>query len=1404
MKKTFRKLFSVAVAASMIFSGVGVSLFPSAETEPQTSAISEYSTTNDYDFTGDVVSYYHTGDLTTYMYCCAEKNDGNGANNNRWYPSVARYLGSKVEVITNGGIDNSACAKIHQARPVEAPYPAYIKIYDSHTYSTGIKTFENIKVMYEPLKNTRFKITFKYKRMAELTTDVTLSMRASTNVNTSESAKDHDRLGDFYTISAGNPDSDWQTAEGYFSVGDKDYKELFIIFSHAGSNNISTNIYIDDVQVDIARDININNFDDALNITNPIKYKDEGGYATWMARPDYADKDVDWNQWHFRLLSLNFVIEDGNGVEDSYGARIRTIKTEPSTYLKLYDDREDLSAWLPDAMFKPKQNTKYKLTFKYRVAKTFDTDVVFSVLGDTTSNDGPTLSNLLKLGKIFTLPANTAVSDEWKTAEGYFTTGATAYKELDFIVTSSKEYVQYNGLYIDDITVESVGTASQVNIVLHNYNSDGSDRTVTVNDDSELADLQIPDSEDKDFIGWYLDETFTTPAPSILSGITDLWAKWSTEPRTYVNSYDDPTICYGVHDSVATILYKNQSMKDIGFDWNKYHCRYLSSQILIEDGVGENGTRGARVLKAKANGSNWPANIKIYHSVNGDVANRFTLDKNFASFAPKKNTMYKVTFKYKVTEKLTQDLIFSLYGNTKLEDANDLKTTTDTLGTVYTIKAETEASETWKMAEGTITIGAQDYKELYLSVSSISEYINPGIYIDNITFTERLDVNYVSFETNGGVELDPIPFTADSPIALPLPKREGYMFAGWYNDSTLTESFNSANIQSADFKLYAKWESLREDSNELNTGFENDEYGSKKPYQLSNVNDNNKTKDVIWQSNDSANAADGDGYLSFNTTGKVNLETETLSAAAIMNKNGSYYQVVAGQRYKVTFDLYADYAHFVVFGISDRTPNLGLKSSDLKVLTTIRYHTEIDYSAEQWGTLVGSFKAEKTGKLYIATYGNEDNKGTLVNIDNLKVELLTESEASQVRFYTEDGNKLISSQFGLAGEPLLTPSISDYSKENYMFNGWRDDNGKQYIDAVFPTKDMDLFISYVPKETIGEVTPDWSSKKIFNFDKNTERAAAFYADGLNSYTAMSGLYLVGNDPEGAHSGSAYYKFLDAGHWYKEYYRRMKVFDPDSPGNLVYLEPHSVYRVNFWLKIDYSYQTALHVATMTIDGREILSTSLVDVFVDADIEDDYGMWKNYQGEIMTGDDPSALAFVLTAGYMTASLDDISVEYLRQVTITYDSNGGSEVEPQKWMLYDYAIAPDDPVREGYEFVGWFTDKELTKEYDFVKTEVPGDITLYAKWIPIVEEKDEYITITEYIYTEKEVENEIPDKELDEQIVYNNDDKIAAKNNTDTIVENPSPNVALIIIIAASVLLISCGVVVTVVLIRRKKKN
>ncbi|MDR2866919.1 MAG: InlB B-repeat-containing protein [Methanomassiliicoccaceae archaeon] len=64
------------------------------------------------------------------------------------------------------------------------------------------------------------------------------------------------------------------------------------------------------------------------------------------------------------------------------------------------------------------------------------------------------------------------------------------------------------------------------------------------------------------------------------------------------------------------------------------------------------------------------------------------------------------------------------------------------------------------------------------------------------------------------------------------------------------------------------------------------------------------------------------------------------------------------------------------------------------------------------------------------------------------------------------------------------------------------------------------------------------------------------------------------------------------------------------------------------------------------------------------------------------------------------------------VTYNSNGGSDIADEWVMIGNPATEPDDPVKDGFIFGGWYTDETLENAWDFADP-VTGEMTLFAKW-------------------------------------------------------------------------------------------
>ena len=75
--------------------------------------------------------------------------------------------------------------------------------------------------------------------------------------------------------------------------------------------------------------------------------------------------------------------------------------------------------------------------------------------------------------------------------------------------------------------------------------------------------------------------------------------------------------------------------------------------------------------------------------------------------------------------------------------------------------------------------------------------------------------------------------------------------------------------------------------------------------------------------------------------------------------------------------------------------------------------------------------------------------------------------------------------------------------------------------------------------------------------------------------------------------------------------------------------------------------------------------------------------------------------------------IDVKYdLDNHTLTFETNGGSAIDPVTVRHGNAVARPADPTKDKYTFIGWYVDPEFSAKYDFA-TVLEADKTIYAKF-------------------------------------------------------------------------------------------
>lgn len=125
--------------------------------------------------------------------------------------------------------------------------------------------------------------------------------------------------------------------------------------------------------------------------------------------------------------------------------------------------------------------------------------------------------------------------------------------------------------------------------------------------------------------------------------------------------------------------------------------------------------------------------------------------------------------------------------------------------------------------------------------------------------------------------------------------------------------------------------------------------------------------------------------------------------------------------------------------------------------------------------------------------------------------------------------------------------------------------------------------------------------------------------------------------------------------------------------------------------------------------------------------------------LTQTDSKTLTATLRNDVINLTYENVQMRFLKKLyfTVTFDTTGGSEVEAVSVLNGKSVSKPvSDPTREGYVFLGWYTDAQFTSPYLFGAQPVTGDLTLYARWAQTTPGEAEYTISYDLGYDGEEI--------------------------------------------------------------------
>ncbi len=279
-----------------------------------------------------------------------------------------------------------------------------------------------------------------------------------------------------------------------------------------------------------------------------------------------------------------------------------------------------------------------------------------------------------------------------------------------------------------------------------------------------------------------------------------------------------------------------------------------------------------------------------------------------------------------------------------------------------------------------------------------------------------------------------------------------------------------------------------------------------------------------------------------------------------------------------------------------------------------------------------------------------------------------------VTFDTNGGTEIPSVEVE-SGTAVSKPA--DPTRSGYVFEGWLKLDNTPYNFAEEVTGNITLFASW----KVETVTPAQTCKVTFNVD-----GAAY-----KTVTVEKGKTVQKPD-DPVKVGATFDKWVTEENaefdFTSEIQSDLTLFAKWKDGGT----PPS--GENYTVTFDANGGTATVASAQVISGEAVAEPEIPEK-----AGFDFVGWYTAEGTLYDFSTPVTADITLTAKWET-----------EHFTVTFDSNGGSEVAAQRQTKGEKAVRPADPTKSGETFLGWFT--AAGTEYDF-DAPVTADITLTAKW-------------------------------------------------------------------------------------------